>query len=248
MTLPHKTFSRLIVPAIGIGLTGAGTLAAVSTEAAAPAKPANWSTRVTVTANGSHMLGNPNAPVKVTEYISYTCSHCAALHKEGDPVLRDKILPGGKVSVTVSHLMRDPIDMTIAMLTPCGQPSAFFAHHNAFMSSQDVWLQKAINMPRETQARWYQGTPTERMQAISSDLGFYQIMARFGMSKAKVDQCLANQSQLANLQAQLAETRALGVTGTPSFAIGKNLLPGHNWESLSEGITQALAQLTKGSI
>ena len=28
-------------------------------------------------------LGNPDAPVKVVEYASFTCSHCGAFHREG---------------------------------------------------------------------------------------------------------------------------------------------------------------------
>src|SRR3546814_9167637 len=51
--------------------------------AAAPAPQAgDWTRTVTQTAAGSFVMGNPAAPVKLIEYLSYTCPHCAAFSAE----------------------------------------------------------------------------------------------------------------------------------------------------------------------
>ena len=45
--------------------------------------------------------------------------------------------------VEVRHLIRDPIDMTVAMLTNCGMPARFFGNHNMFLASQNTWIGRA---------------------------------------------------------------------------------------------------------
>jgi hypothetical protein len=48
------------------------------------------------------LLGNPrNAPVKLVEYISYTCPHCAHFEAESDAQLRIGFIATGKGSIEV---------------------------------------------------------------------------------------------------------------------------------------------------
>lgn len=229
---------------------GAGILAAPAVaEKAAPKREAatkgNWGGHVEVTANGSHRLGNPRAPVQVTEYVSYTCSHCAHFHKEADPVLRLTVVPKGQVAVTVTNLLRNPVDMTVAMLTACGDPKSFFARHNAFMNTQESWLSKAASMSEAQQQRWYTGDYPTRLRAVASDFGFYAKMEQFGMTRARVDQCLSDKTELDRLRAQMAEAQRLGIASTPSFTLnGKVLADVHSWGALSAAITAALTEHT----
>src|SRR5690242_131267 len=93
------------------------TLTAVALLTIGAGKPAptgphgNWLATISVTPAGSHLLGNPAAPVKLIEYISYTCPHCAHFQREADAPMRITYLQPGKVQVEVRHLVRDPIDM-----------------------------------------------------------------------------------------------------------------------------------------
>ncbi len=52
--------------------------AADAQRVARRAPPANWAAQATLTPAGTHLMGNPAAPVKLVEYVSYTCNHCAA--------------------------------------------------------------------------------------------------------------------------------------------------------------------------
>ena len=36
-----------------------------------------WNTTVTLSPMGGHVLGNPGAAIKITEYASYSCHFCA---------------------------------------------------------------------------------------------------------------------------------------------------------------------------
>lgn len=243
-----KTALRALAPFA----LAAGALLSVS----ATGKPAgsltpaatNWNGAIAVTANGSHQLGNPNAPVKLTEYVSYTCSHCAHYQQESDPVLRLTVIPKGQVSVTVTNLLRNPIDLTVALLTNCGDPKRFFVRHNAFFATQEKWLGKAQMMTQAQQQRWYQGSIPERTRAIAGDFGFYEKMAGWGITRAQADACLANTAMLDKLKAQQAETSALGIDSTPSFTLNGEVLQAHDWASVSKAITGKLAEQHAGAI
>ena len=66
--------ARFAVAALGMTALGAGALMLAPSEAVA-AK--DWSTETAITAEGGMAIGNPEAPVKLVEYGSLTCSHCA---------------------------------------------------------------------------------------------------------------------------------------------------------------------------
>lgn len=211
-------------------------LALLSVAATKPV-PGNWNARVEVTPSGSHVLGNPAAPIKLSEYISYTCPHCAHFDQEASDRLRVYGVSPGKVSVEVRHLVRDPIDMTVAMLTNCGPSSRFFANHTAFLRSQSQWMAAANGASPAQESRWTNGTLKARMQAIATDFGFFTIMERRGYDRMSVERCLADPVMAQKLAAQTAEASRLGVDGTPSFLLNGVLLAGtHDWASLKAQI------------
>jgi 2-hydroxychromene-2-carboxylate isomerase len=150
--------------------------------------------------------------------------------------------------MTVTNLLFNPIDATIAMLTSCGDPKRFFVRHNAFLSTQDKWLPKARDFSREQQQRWYQGSNLESMRAIASDFGFYATMEMWGSDRAQVDACLANPAMIAKLKQQQAEVRALGIESTPSFILNGEKLDAHDWAAVSKAITAKLAEQRAGNI
>lgn len=206
---------------------------AIFAVAASPPPHPNWNTTVTVTPSGSHVLGNPDAKIKLAEYVSYTCPHCAAFEREGVGVIRLTALAQGKVSFEVRHLVRDPIDMTAAMLTNCGPPSKFFLNHAAFLRSQATWIDEYDKAGSAQRLRWTTGSNPSRFRAIADDFKFYEIMETRGYDRVEVDRCLADEAMAKRLAAQTQGAEALNVEGTPSFLIDGVLLAGtHDWATL----------------
>jgi protein-disulfide isomerase len=225
-------FARLAAFAAAVLLPVAGGNAA----------PANWTTTVQVTQSGSHVLGNPAAPTKLTEYISYTCNHCAAFDREAsDPLKLYYVMPG-KLSVEVRHLVRDPIDLTAAMLTHCGAPGKFFGNHTTFLRGQAKWIARANGASPAQQARWTTGEPAARLRSIASDFGFYTIMQGRGYDRPAVDRCLGDTAMAKRLAEQTADAARLGINGTPGFLLNGEVLAGtHDWATLQ---TQIKARVT----
>ena len=248
-----KTATRAAALAACIALsTGAAGQPAPKPGAKSAAKSspksANWNGQVSVNANGSYRLGNPEAPVRLTEYVSYTCPHCAHYQAESEPTLRLTVVPKGQVSVTVVNVLRNPVDLTVAMLTYCGDPKRYFVRNNAFFATQEKWLAKVQAASPGQQQRWFQGTTVDRMRAVANDLGFYPMLAGWGTDRAQADACLSDQAMLDKLKAQQADVESAGVAGTPSFTINGQLLEAHDWASVSQAITEKLAQLREGNI
>jgi protein-disulfide isomerase len=216
-------------------------LALASLGVAASAPHGNWNATVTQGSDGAYTLGNPAAKVKLTEYVSYTCPHCAHFHKEADPLLRLSYVPQGKVSVRVEQVLRNPIDLTVAMLTNCGDTRTFFTRHNAFMAGQEKWLAKYDDFTPAQTARWTSGSVPDRLRAIASDFDFYTIVAHWSTSRAQADKCLGDAAVLKRVTAQTEAASALGVDSTPSFAInGQVQADTHDWQTLKSQIDAKL--------
>jgi len=202
-------------------------------------KKANWT--VAVADDGTHTLGNPDAKIQISEFVSYTCSHCANFQKEAEAPLRLAYVMPGKVSVRVVHFIRDSVDLNVALLVNCGDPKGFFARHHIFLHSQESWLDKVSKMTNAQRARWNGKDFAASMRAITSDLGFYDVMANRGYDRTKVDRCLADTDLAMKLMKQRDEAKRLGVPGTPSFASDGQLLEEvFDWKTLDSAIKARL--------
>ena len=204
-------------------------IAALFAVAAAP----NWNT-VVAEADGGHLIGNPKAKVHLVEFVSYTCDHCARFARDGDGALQLAYVGPGKVSREVRHIVRDPVDLTAAVLANCGAPAKFARNHAAFMLSQAKWMSTAAKTSKSQQQRWFAGDGTSRRRAIASDLGFYAIMAGRGYNRTAVDRCLSDEAAAKRIaETSASDAEKWNISGTPSFAIDGNLLAGtHDWRTL----------------
>ena len=220
----------------GIRLVAAAALAGATLLLGGANTP--WHATVAETGT-SHRIGNPEAKVRVTEYISYTCPHCAQFAREGEDALKLGYIAPGKVSLEIRHLIRDPVDLTAALLAQCGPAAKFPQNHTAFMLGQDEWIAPLGKSTAAQRQRWTQAGAAGR-RAIASDFGFYEIMERRGYRRTEVDRCLADDAAVRNL----AETSAKdwdkpGLDATPSFAINGVVMPGtHTWAALSRQLDE----------
>lgn len=206
--------------------------ALLATVAPAQQSAPNWLITVAET-DGGHRIGNPEAKVRLTEYISYTCPTCARFAREGEGPLQIGYIATGRLNLEVRHLIRDPVDLTAAVLANCGPASKFPQNHAAFLHQQDRWIGPLASATSAQQQRWRVAGVAGR-RAIAGDFGFYRLMEGRGYSRVEVDRCLADDA----LASKLAEHsdrdwKRPGIGGTPSFAINGIVMPGtHSWAAL----------------
>lgn len=222
----------IALAALAAAATSGSMLA--SSSIAQPA--ASWTDKVSQSQVGGHLLGNPAATQKVVEYMSYTCPHCAAFDEESNPRLATGYIANGKTSLEVRNFVRDPVDMTVALLARCGEPRSFFRRHKGLLASQRTWLGKASALGRSGQAAWFEGDTNTRLKRIASDLGLYDELRRHAplATDAQINICLSNkagQNKVLAMTKFAADT--VKVQGTPSFTLnGKLLADVYDWKSL----------------
>lgn len=224
-----------------LALVGASTLALGANAQERLMKPGgNWAGMLQAS-DGGHLFGNPEAEKKLIEFMSYTCSHCADFARKGDAAIKLSYVPTGKISYEVRHLIRDPVDLTAALLTHCGDEKKFGGNHEAIMYRFDEWMDKARNATQAQRSRWQFGTNSARFQAIASDLDFYEIMETRGYRRADLDRCLSDEAKAKALaDTSAADVAKYQLTGTPSFVLDGKLLEAHDWPSLEKRLKDAI--------
>jgi protein-disulfide isomerase len=162
--------------------------------AAAPAAAAPG-----VAGPGDMSLGNPQAPVKVVEYASASCSHCAHFNQTVWPAFKAKYVDTGRVHYTVKELLTQPQQVAAAgfLLARCnGAPPAKYF--------------KILDEVFESQKRWQSGNIKPILVEIAN---------ANGISEAQFDACLTDQTALEALNGRVQAAIADGVRGTPTFYV-----------------------------
>jgi protein-disulfide isomerase len=202
---------------------------------AAPA--ANWVSRVTISAIGGHAMGNPAAPTKLIEYVSYTCSHCAHFVGEASAPLKANYVKGGKVSVEVRNAIRDKYDLTAALLARCGGPARFMGNHEALFANQDAWMEQIQSYDRDATK------PADQITAlrdIGQKTGLYTLMAKRGHTPAQLNACIASPMAMKQVMAMTDDAwNKVKITGTPGFTVNGTLVAGSDWGKLQAALPPA---------
>jgi protein-disulfide isomerase len=213
-------------------------------EAAPVAAPNNgdWSSVVSQTPEGGFRMGNPNAKVKLIEYGSLTCPACAAFEEQGGKPLVDNYVKKGLVAFEFRNFVRDPFDITAALISRCGGATSFFGLTRAFYANQKEWMGKIQTAdPAQMEALQIQG-PQAQFKSLSQIAGFPAFAAMRGVPKAKTEACLADPaaaSQLVQMNSDAVANH--NVQGTPTFLInGTTADGGADWKVLEPQIKEAL--------
>src|SRR3546814_20848066 len=83
---PWRRIAATLLPLFALSLL---------TAAAPPAAP--WSATIGESGIGAYRVGNPQAKVKLVQYFSYTCPHCAEFAKESAVPLKARSIDRGQI-------------------------------------------------------------------------------------------------------------------------------------------------------
>src|SRR3954464_223844 len=160
------------------GGTGDNATATANNVAPLPqiAAPNNgdWSEIATQTDRGSYLLGNPNAPVKLVEYASITCPHCAEFTAVAATPLRERYVRSGQVSWEYRPYMIFPTDPGVFLLLRCLGPQPFFRVAEQLYADQSNWVGRVQALPQD-QLQQFEGlAPAEKAAALVRPAGLDQ--------------------------------------------------------------------------
>jgi protein-disulfide isomerase len=201
-----------------LGAVLVGVMALSTALVAAPA-PSKWLSTVTVTDKGAHILGNPAAPNKVVEYMSYTCGKCADFEIKEVPAFKTQFVASGKASLEIRNMVLNPFDLTAAMLARCGGKGKFFGNHRHLLATQAIWSGNTKNISAATREKLKSEDYTGFMIGTFDEIGLGPIMQQRGITPAQAKTCLANKLAFKAVIGMTESGAALGVGGTPAFLV-----------------------------
>ncbi|HLZ78972.1 MAG TPA: thioredoxin domain-containing protein [Sphingomonas sp.] len=222
----------------------ASPAAQAATKPAEPAAPtaADWTHVVTATPEGGFRMGNPNAKVKLVEYFSFTCPHCAAFSGEAFGPLTQKYVSTGQVSFEVRVALRDALDFVTALSTRCAGPRTYFGTVEDVMAAQSQWESKASEWIGAHKDELNGPAKMTAVRTLVTNAGLEAIVAKHGVTPAALTQCLDDKGAEAALQRSTEDAwNVRKINGTPGFLINDTLQPDvFGWAALEPKIQAAL--------
>lgn len=221
----------------------AGLFLAGAAPAQAPkaAQARDWRAAVVKLPSGAFAIGNPAAKVKLVEYLSYTCPHCAHFVAQSKAPLHDDLVRRGVVRVEFRHAVRDPLDMAAALLARCAGPRGFAGASEALFASQASWYGQGATWWQANAAALQSQPEIARIKAAAGGSGLTQLMRGRGMTQAAIDQCFATPADLNTLTAMTKASWA-AIQGTPSFTVNGKATGGSEWSTLEPQLRAAGAR------
>ena len=146
----------------------------------------------------SQFLGSDDAPIKIKEYFSLTCGHCANFHKNTLPKLKNKYIDKGKIQLEFIDYPLDRLAVIAAAL------ARTLPSKEGYIKAIDVLLQK--------QKQWaYSKKPLEEL---------YSIAKLFGVSSKKFDEIKKNIPLMQEIINKMEkESKNFNIESTPTFII-----------------------------
>jgi len=168
-------------------------------------------------------LGNPDAPVKITEYASFTCSHCAAFHATTFKPLKAEFIDTGKVEFTLREVYFDRYGLWAAMMARCGGDMRYFGITDILFETQQEWA------------------GSEDPNVVVENIK--KIGRTAGMDDATLDACMKDGAMAEALMARFEENmKADGVEGTPTLFINGTKHANMDYAALKSLIEAELAK------
>ncbi len=154
--------------------------------------------------NAAGKLGSDEAPIVIVEYSDYQCPFCRSWFNDSKSQLQTDYIDTGKVQLIYKDfpLSFHPMAQTYAQAARCaGDQGKYFEFHDKIFVEQGKFGQGTIsNITADDVKKW------------AADLG---------LNTSGFNSCLDSGKFSSAVQTNFSDGSAAGVSGTPSFFIGK---------------------------
>lgn len=234
--------TAMILAGCGGGESGNNVTEAPAAPVAGAAAPAGtaWVDKVEKTAEGGFRMGNPDAAIKLIEYGSRTCGHCAAFAASGMEGLKGYVATG-KVSFEFRDFLLNPIDLGASLLGRCAGPGPYFAILDQMFESQGELLSKAPGQGDPFIQQLEAMPAAQRTAALAERLGYVDFVQQRGVPVDQARKCLADPAETAALvKGNEDAAKQYSIPGTPTFILnGKVLENTGTWPQVEAALKTA---------
>jgi protein-disulfide isomerase len=209
-------------------------------EGKAAPQGTTWAEQVVATPEGGMRMGNPDAPIKIVEFASYTCSHCAQFSAQSHEELERDFVNSGKVSFEIRNYVVNPLDISVALLARCAGPEAFFPLTHQFFANQMQMMETLQNGGDSAYQSAMTAPPAQRFQKLAEAGGLIEFAMQRGIPEDKARACLADTKTVEALAATVErDTAKYNISGTPTLLMNDSKLDVTTWPALTEQLKNA---------
>lgn len=172
---------------------------------------------------GDMSMGDPNAPVKMVEYASLTCSHCARFNEEVFPEFKKTYIDTGRVHYTLREFLTPPNEVAAAgfLMARCAGKDKYFQVIDSVFRSQREWAETGD----------IRGSLVRIAQSV-------------GMTEDEFNKCISDEQALSALNKRVETAiRTQKITATPTFVMNGRVVKAGEM-SMAE-LSAAVAEASK---
>ncbi len=93
----------------------------------------------TIEALEEKKIGDESASIKMIEFASLTCGHCAKFHNEVFPIIKEKYIDTGKIAFTYKDFPLDKFALKASVIARCSGNDRFFSFLKVLYNKQKDW-------------------------------------------------------------------------------------------------------------
>ncbi|MDP3763618.1 MAG: DsbA family protein [bacterium] len=163
---------------------------------------------VNVSADDDAYLGNKNAPVTLIEFSDFQCPFCRKFYRETLPQIKKEYIDTGKARLVYRDfpLSFHPGATPAAEGTECAREQGkFWEMHDVIFDEQEKQGSGTIQFTADDVKKW---------------------AAKIGLNTSKFNQCLDSGKYKKEVEKDITDGSAAGVTGTPAVFINGRLVVG----------------------
>ncbi|HET7458315.1 MAG TPA: DsbA family protein [Gemmatimonadaceae bacterium] len=172
-----------------------------------------------------HVMGNPAAPLQVLEFGDFECPQCGNFSVVSEPDVRKRLIEPGTISLRYfdfplpMHRNTWPASNAAACAEEQGK---FWQMHDQLYANQSEWNGEATGRPKSM---------------------FLNYAKAIGLDGDKFEQCFDAEKYRPKIEANAQEAERRGINSTPTFVIGKRVVPGNiGYDAFKKYVDSALVE------
>lgn len=123
------------------------------------------------------ILGNSDAPVKITEHSSFTCGGCGAFHKGNFKQLKKDFIDTGKAYIVYDDFPRNRVDIFVGAIARCVPQDAYFNFVQLVFETQSEWTRSSDPLEYVKKNAKLTGISSEKIEACVNSQELHQALA-----------------------------------------------------------------------
>ena len=171
------------------------------------------------------IIGDPNAPIRISEHSSFTCGHCGTFHKETFAALKNAYLDTGRAYLVFSDFPLNTPALHASMVTRCVPDEHYFDFVNHLFYDQENWAYE-----------------TDYLQRLKKKAMTY------GLNDQEFKTCIQSKDIQDGILSRMQAVKSQwDIRSTPSFVINNKIVVGGamSFEEFDQAIQNALLELNQ---